>query len=178
MTTARALKTCPDPDVAGHLRLSRATIRNFLGQWKAMSRAQPSHSFDDFEHSDDRRLLAQAHLLAEWCCTCLGLPERAEHERAALDASDRARRLDRSRQPAPQPRRERLAGEPGATTRSPTFAASAEHYERAGDVLGAAIADNNLAEILTLQFHLDAPEQLLVASPPGDAGGELPARHA
>ena len=32
---------------------------------------------------------------------------------------------------------------------------------RAGDVVGAAMADNNLAEILTLQFRLDPAEELL-----------------
>ncbi len=41
------------------------------------------------------------------------------------------------------------------------FQTSSDHYERAGDVLGAALADNNLAEVLTLQFHLDAAEELL-----------------
>ncbi|MEY2415020.1 MAG: hypothetical protein QOH53_354, partial [Ilumatobacteraceae bacterium] len=34
VTTSRALKSCVDPDVSGHLRLSRATIRNRLGQWR------------------------------------------------------------------------------------------------------------------------------------------------
>src|SRR4029077_4438475 len=34
-------------------------------------------------------------------------------------------------------------------------------YRLAGDVVGAAMADNNLAEILTLQFRLDPAEELL-----------------
>ena len=38
------------------------------------------------------------------------------------------------------------------------FRLSSDYYERAGDVLGAALTDNNLAEILTLQFHLEAAE--------------------
>ena len=44
------------------------------------------------------------------------------------------------------------------------FRASAERYRRAGDVMGAAMADNNLAEILTLQLNLDAAEDLLVTA--------------
>ncbi|MEY2415021.1 MAG: hypothetical protein QOH53_355 [Ilumatobacteraceae bacterium] len=42
------------------------------------------------------------------------------------------------------------------------FRLSSERYLRAGDVLGAALADNNLAEILTLQLHLAVAEDLLV----------------
>jgi tetratricopeptide (TPR) repeat protein len=42
------------------------------------------------------------------------------------------------------------------------FRASSERYQRAGDVLGAAVVDNNLAEILTLQSHLDEAEELLI----------------
>jgi tetratricopeptide (TPR) repeat protein len=38
---------------------------------------------------------------------------------------------------------------------------SSANYKRAGDVLGAALADNNLAEVLTLQGHLDSAEGLL-----------------
>jgi tetratricopeptide (TPR) repeat protein len=41
------------------------------------------------------------------------------------------------------------------------FRASSECYARAGDVVGAAIVDNNLAEILTVQFRLDQAEALL-----------------
>ena len=42
------------------------------------------------------------------------------------------------------------------------FRASAERYQRAGDVLGSALADNNLAEVLTLQHRLDEAERLLI----------------
>jgi tetratricopeptide (TPR) repeat protein len=42
------------------------------------------------------------------------------------------------------------------------FKASSKRYQRAGDVLGAALADNNLAEILTLQFRLDSAQELLI----------------
>ena len=38
---------------------------------------------------------------------------------------------------------------------------SSERYLRAGDVVGAALADNNIAEILTLQCRLDEAERLL-----------------
>ncbi len=41
------------------------------------------------------------------------------------------------------------------------FGASSECYARSGDVVGAAMADNNLAEILTLQVRLDPAEKLL-----------------
>src|SRR6185503_2724393 len=83
VTTARALKSCRDTDVAGHLRLSRASIRNHLGEWKECLELSRT-LLRDFAGSDDKRLLAQGHLLAEWCCSCLGLPERVEHEQAAL----------------------------------------------------------------------------------------------
>ena len=46
--------------------------------------------------------------------------------------------------------------------RSTTFVRARSATNAAGDVLGAALADNNLAEILTLQFHLDSAEDLLV----------------
>ncbi|MEO6572085.1 MAG: tetratricopeptide repeat protein, partial [Ilumatobacteraceae bacterium] len=41
------------------------------------------------------------------------------------------------------------------------FTNSSERYLRAGDVVGAALADNNVAEILTLQARLDEAEVLL-----------------
>jgi tetratricopeptide (TPR) repeat protein len=41
------------------------------------------------------------------------------------------------------------------------FRRSSERYLRAGDVVGAALADNNIAEILTLQARLDEAEVLL-----------------
>ncbi len=159
VTTARALKTCSDSNAAGHLRLSRATIRNFLGEWKECLELSRT-LLRDFEHSDDRRLLAQAHLLAEWCCTCLGLPERADHERAALalltelDDSIGLANLFLNRGVS-------AWGECRALDALADFRASSERYQRAGDVMGAAMADNNLAEILTLQFHLEAAEGLL-----------------
>ncbi|MEP7203035.1 MAG: adenylate/guanylate cyclase domain-containing protein [Ilumatobacteraceae bacterium] len=159
VTTARALKSCPDPHVGGHLRLSRATIRNRLGQWKKCLELCRT-LLKDFEHSDDLRLLAQAHLLAEWCCMSLGLPERAEHERVAfsllteLDDSIGLANLLLNRG-------ESAWRESRAIDALADFRMSSEHYQRAGDVLGAALADNNVAEILTLQSHLDAATRLL-----------------
>ena len=115
----------------------------------------------DFEDSKDRRLLAQAHLLAEWCCACLRLPERIEHETAAMELLTE---LDDSIALA------NLLLNLGVSAwqecRVPdalaSFRRSSECYQRAGDVLGAALASNNVAEILTLQFNLDDAEALLV----------------
>jgi class 3 adenylate cyclase/tetratricopeptide (TPR) repeat protein len=159
-TTAKAIKLCPDAEASGHLRLSRATIRNFQGRWNEcldMCRSL----LHDFAGSDDRRLLAQAHLLAEWCCTCLGLPERVEHEQSALrmltdlDDSIGLGNLFLNRGVS-------AWQECRASDAVAHFRTSSEHYRRAGDVVGAALADNNVAEILTLQFRLDAAEALLV----------------
>ncbi len=158
-TTARALRTCPDPEVSGHLRLARATIRNFLGQWSECLELSQA-LLRDFEHSDDQRLLAQAHLLAEWCCMYLGLPERVEHERAAtallteLDDSIGLANLLLNRG-------ESAWRECRVLEAMADFRASSDRYKRAGDVLGAALADNNLAEILTLKLQLDDAEGLL-----------------
>ena len=159
VVTARALKSCDDSETVGHLRLARATIRNFLGDTKeclSLSR----ELLRDFENVADRRLLAQAHLLCEWCCMSLGLPERAEHERAALTLLTE---LDDSLGLA------NLYLNVGASAGQDfrvfdavsNFRASSECYQRAGDVVGAALADNNLAEVLTLQHKLDAAEDLL-----------------
>jgi tetratricopeptide (TPR) repeat protein len=141
------------------LRLSRATIRNFLGDFKgclALSRSL----LLDFEHTDDRRLLAQAHLLSEWCCARLGLPERIAHEQAAfalLDELDDSIGLGNLL----LNRGESAWRESRALDAIADFKASSERYQRAGDVLGAALADNNLAELLTLQSHLDTAAGLL-----------------
>ena len=159
VTSARALRSCPESNASGHLRLSRASIRNHLGEWNTCLELCRT-LLRDFEHSDDRRLLAQAHLLAEWCSSCLGLPERAEHERAALSLLTA---LDDSIGLA------NLYLNLGATAVQDfrvldavaDFKTSSEYYARAGDVLGAALADNNLAELLTLQSQLDVAENLL-----------------
>ena len=160
VTTARALKACPDFNTSGHLRLSRATVRNFLGDWLEcleLTRAL----LRDFENSDDRRLLAQAHLLAEWCCSCLGLPERVDHERAALalltELDDSIGLANLLLNRGVSAWRECRPADAIADVR-----ASSELYERAGDVPGMAIADNNLAETLTSQFRLDEAELLLL----------------
>ena len=160
VTTSRALRSGPDSDISAHLRLARATIRNFQGQWNECLESCRT-LLRDFQHSDDHRLLAQAHLLAEWCCTCLGLAERAEHESAALallaelDDSIGLANLFLNRGVS-------AWGECRALDAVADFRRSSERYERAGDVLGAALADNNLAEILTLQFRLDDASALLL----------------
>ncbi len=160
VTTARALRSCPDPDVAGHLRLARASIRNYLGQW-AVCLQLTLTLLQDFEQSEDRALLAQAHLLAEWCCDNLGLPERARHERAAMSLLSE---LDDSIGLANLFLNRGVSAwrECRALDAVADFRASSERYQRAGDVLGAAVVDNNLAEILTLQSHLDEAEELLL----------------
>ena len=56
------------------------------------------------------------------------------------------------------------------------FRTSADRYRRAGDVVGAALADNNVAEMLTFQGHLDEAQALLENAEPRAAGGELSAR--
>ena len=159
ITTARALRTCHDSEESGNLLLARAFIRNRLGQWKECLELCRT-LLRDLEHSDDRRLLAQAHLLAEWCCSCLGLPDRADHERVAFSLLSE---LDDSIGLA------NLYLNLGASAAEEfrvleavaDFQTSADYYERAGDVLGAALADNNRAELLTYQFQLDAAERLL-----------------
>ena len=159
-TTAKAIKLCPDAEASRHLRLSRATIRNFQGRWNECLDICRS-LLHDFADNDDRRLLAQAHLLAEWCCTCLGLPERVEHEQSALrmltdlDDSIGLGNLFLNRGVS-------AWQECRASDAVAHFRTSSEHYRKAGDVVGAALADNNVAEILTLQFRLDAAEALLV----------------
>ena len=158
--TARALRLSHDREVSAHLRLARAVVRNRMGQWKeCLGLCQTV--LRDLERSDDRRLLAQAHLLAEWCCMALGLPERAQHERAALQLLTE---LDDSMGLGNLYLNlgESAWRESRALDAVADFRTSSERYMRAGHVVGAALADNNLAEILTLQFHLDAAEDLLV----------------
>ena len=176
VTTARALRSCPDPDIAGHLRLSRASIRNHLGEWKECLHLTQT-LLRDFEHSDDHRLLAQAHLLAEWCCSCLGLPgtrrPRARPHWTLLTALDDSIGLAN------------LFLNLGASAVQEfrvldavdLFRTSSEHYERAGDVLGAALADNNLAELLTMQYQLDSCRGAAHEGPSDHAGCQLSIRN-
>ena len=156
--TARALKAHPDSSVASDLLLARATVRSFLGDWNECL----CIATDLLVESDrlEPRLRAQAHLLSEWCCSCLGLPGRVEHEQAALqllteldDALGLANLLlNRGVSAWREWRVEHAIAD---------FRASSEYYVRAGDVVGAAAVDNNLAEILTVQFRLDQAEELL-----------------
>jgi tetratricopeptide (TPR) repeat protein len=133
-------------------------VRNYLGDWNECLAIAT-----DLLASGDRlepRLRAQAHLLSEWCCSCLGLPARAEHEQAALrllteldDALGLGNLLlNRGVSAWREWRVEHAISD---------FRNSSECYARAGDVVGAAIVDNNLAEILTVQSRLDQAEVLL-----------------
>jgi tetratricopeptide (TPR) repeat protein len=158
LVTARALKEHPDWSVARELLLARATVRGFLGDWNECLRITTDLLASGEQL--DPRLRAQAHLLSEWCCSCLGLPERGVHEEAALELLTELddalglgnALLNRGVSAWSEWRVEQAIAD---------FQASSECYVRAGDVVGAALADNNLAEILTVQFRLDQAEQLL-----------------
>ena len=149
-------------DVSGSILDCRGRRCGTSSAMARVPRPLPDDCSTTSQHSaDTRRRSPRRTCSSEWCCTCARAP-RARRPRARRGApADRARRLDRARQPLPQPRRERVAGDAGRATRSPTSAPAPSATQRAGDVLGAALADNNLAEILTLQFHLDAAESLL-----------------
>lgn len=157
--TARAIKACPDSEVGRRLLLARATIKNFQGRWREC--LELCHTIlDDAETGDDQHVPAQAHLLAEWCCACLGRPERAEHEQAAFalftelgDSIGLANLYLNRGISAWQESR--------VTDAIEDFRHGSDHYLRAGDVVGAALADNNVAEILTLQSRLDEAEAML-----------------
>ena len=157
VVTARALRDAPPGDVRARLLLARATIRSFLGDWAGGLRLAAEVLA---AAPDDDRLRAQAHLLSEWCCSCLGLAERTTHEEAALAGFTRVGddiglgnlHLNRGVSAWSDSRVEDALAD---------FRASAGHYRRAGDVVGAAMADNNIAEILTLQGRLDEAEELL-----------------
>ncbi len=158
LVIARALKAHPDWSAESDLLLARASVRGYLGDWKGSLRitAELLATADQL----DTRLRAQAHLLAEWCCSCLGLPERADHEEAAMKLMTELDDslglgnilLNRGVSAWRECRVEDAIAD---------FRASSERYQRAGDVVGAAMADNNLAEILTLQVRLDPAEDLL-----------------
>ena len=159
-TTTRALAACSDPATSGHLLMSRATLWTFQSRWRPC--LDLCHEIlSDSNHADDPRLLAQAHLLAEWCCGALRLPERAAHAQAAFDllteVGDSIGLANLLLNRGEHAWRENRPAEAISDYRT-----SSAYYTRAGDVLGAALADNNLAEILTLQFHLDEAERLLV----------------
>jgi tetratricopeptide (TPR) repeat protein len=159
VTTARAARVCSDPVIAAHLTLARATIRNFLGQPRECLTLTRS-LLDDQSLHDDKPLMARAHVLAEWSCASLGLPERVEHDRAAehllVELGDSIGLANLYLNRAEIAWHECRVDDSVADLR-----ASSEYYRRAGDVIGAALADNNRAEMLTLQFHLDEAERLL-----------------
>ena len=157
--TARAIKACPDALTAAHLVLARASIYNYRGQWgKCLQLCDGL--LKDADRIEDRAVTAQAHLLAEWCCASLALPERTAHEDAALtlltelDDSIGLANLFLNRGTT-------AWQESRITDAIADFRASSDLYQRAGDVVGAALADNNVAEMLTVQFRLDEAEALL-----------------
>jgi class 3 adenylate cyclase/tetratricopeptide (TPR) repeat protein len=163
-TTARALAACPDDarhaDVRGRLLLARAAVRSFQSRWaEALQLAEGL--IDDDTHAVDPAVLAQAHLLGEWCCSSLGLKRATAHGNEALrllteldDAIGLGNLLLNRGETAWRQSRvsEALAD----------FRASAAQFQRAGDVVGAALAENNVAEILCLQSRLDEAETLLL----------------
>jgi class 3 adenylate cyclase/tetratricopeptide (TPR) repeat protein len=159
VTTARALSICDDPFTAARLQLTRASVRNFLGQWNEALQVSRTLLADP-RLAAETRMLAQAHLLAAWACDCLGLPERAEHEEAAVGLLTS---LDDFHGLANVLLNRGVSewSEGRADSAADDFAASARHYRRAGDVVGAALADNNVAEVLTLQMRLDEAEEIL-----------------
>jgi tetratricopeptide (TPR) repeat protein len=162
VTTARALHACTDTNVRGHLMLARARIRNYLGQWDECL-ALAEGLLEAEASQNDIRLEAQAHVLSEWCCSALALPQRAAH---ATEAERLLTELDDSLGLA------NLHLNLGVTAWQECRVADAiaslrvasERYERAGHVVGAALADNNLGEISTVQFRLDAAESLLTTA--------------
>jgi tetratricopeptide (TPR) repeat protein len=115
---------------------------------------------NEASRTDDRQLVAQAHLLAEWCCAAMGRPERSAHEDAALVLLSE---LDDSIGVANLYLNRGVSAwqESRVSDAIEDFRTSSERYLRAGDVVGAALADNNVAEILTLQSRLDEAEVLL-----------------
>jgi tetratricopeptide (TPR) repeat protein len=160
VSTARALRTCHDAPVCGHLVLARARIRNYLGQWReCLTLAEGL--LDDEAARDDMPLRAQAHVLSEWCCSALGLSQRAAH---ATEAERLLTELDDSLGLGNLYLNRGISAwnESRGSEAVADFAASSERYVRAGDVLGSVLADNNLAEVLTMQHRLDDAERLLI----------------
>jgi tetratricopeptide (TPR) repeat protein len=138
--------------------LARATVRNFLSQWSECLELTATILADP---AADKRVRAQAHLLAEWSGSRLGCADVQEHSERAeeilleLDDSIGLANLYLNRG-------ERAWRECRVADSITSIRAASERYERAGDVVGAALAENNLSEILTVQFRLDAAESLLI----------------
>jgi len=154
------MHTCQDANVHGHLVLGRARIRNYLGQWTECLALAEGLLEDGAATRGNTRLRAQAHVLSEWCCSALGLPQRAAHE---AEAERLLTELDDSIGLG------NLYLNVGVTAWQEcrvadavsALRAASSRYQRAGYVVGAALADNNLGEILTVQFRLEAAESLL-----------------
>lgn len=157
--TSRALHACDDPITRGHLLLARATVRNFLSQWSECL-ALTEMILDDPGTAADKRVRAQAHLLAEMSGTHLGRADAQEHSERSeeilieLDDSIGLANLYLNRGV-------RAWQECRVAEAVSALQAASERYQRAGDVVGAALADNNLSEILTVQFRLEPADVLL-----------------
>ncbi len=157
--TARAIKTSTDPATTAHLRLARASVYNYRGQYRNCL-ALCDTVLGGPGAIDDPAAVAQAHLLAEWCCASLRLPEREAHEQAAIslmtELDDKIGLanmfLNRGATAWEQSRIVEAIGE---------WRNASDRYRQAGDVVGAALADNNVAEMLTIQGRLDEAEVLL-----------------
>ena len=141
------------------MRIARATVYSFRGQFRECLDLCDA-VLCNAERTDDRALIARAHLLAEWCCATMGRPERSAHEEAALALLSE---LDDSIGLANLYLNRGISAwqESRVSDAIEDFQRSSERYLRAGDVVGAALADNNVAEILTLQCRLDEAEALL-----------------
>lgn len=174
----RAANATTDQVVRAHLALSRATVRNLVGDHRgALTLAE--QALADPVAGSDRAVAAQAHVLAEWACSALRLPERESHDTEAerllveLDDTVRLANLYLNRGVS------RYADSRIAEAID-SLQASAEQYRKAGDVLGEAGADNNLGEALTTLFRLDEAEPRLararrVSAAAGDPYYELAA---
>jgi class 3 adenylate cyclase/tetratricopeptide (TPR) repeat protein len=159
VTTANALRRPVDPVTEAHLLLSRATIRNFQGRWRECL-TLCHRVLDDVEVASELALRARAHVLAEWCSSALGLPERAHHEAEAeallLELDDAVGLgnlyLNRGESAWLESRVDDAVAD---------FGNASKRFAQAGDVVGSALADNNLAEVLTFQSRLDEAEERL-----------------
>jgi len=133
--------------------LVRAVVRHYQGRL-AEALSISAEALELAAEAGDLGLQAQAHLQLEMNYEGLRLPERAEHEAAAMallveldDAVGLGNLL-----------LNRGVGEFNRsdwTSAVQTFDRAAEEYLRGGDVVGAALARNNQAELLSYQFRLE-----------------------
>ncbi len=135
------------------LELAASVVRFFQGRTKLavdLARVAVGHA----ERAGADRAMAQAELQLEMCCSVLGLPERAAHGLRALELFEL---LDDHLGLANL--RLNLGADCYAESR---WDQALHHYRRStaeyavvGDLVGAALAENNRAEILTDQGRDD-----------------------